>query len=105
MNKNKTEESPLPEKVVLKKSSKNLEDVKEKVEALHQKETKITTKTSKKKTNVSNKKKESIKEENVRITIDLPKSLHKKLKLYAVMNEITIREYVLGILDKSLKNR
>ncbi len=100
LSKNKATEKPLPEKVTFKKSktSKDLEKVKEKVEAIHKDETKEP------KTLIKTKKTKVVeKEENVRITIDLPKSLHKKLKLHAVMNEITIREFVVGLLEKQLR--
>lgn len=103
MTKNK--ETELPKKVELKKSTKNIDEVKEKVEAIHEEEKPITK--PKPPTKSSTRKNKKIlttdKDEIVRITIDLPKELHKKLKIHAVMNEVTIRNYVVGLLQKSLK--
>lgn len=98
-------ETELPKKVEFKKTTKDIDQVKEKVEAIH-KEEKVVEKAvpvlSKKRTkNV--KELTTEKSEIVRITIDLPKDLHKKLKIYAVMNEVTIRNHVVGLLQKSLK--
>lgn len=43
-------------------------------------------------------KKESVK----RVTLDLPASLHTKLKMYAVTNETTIRRVVIELLEQVL---
>ena len=42
------------------------------------------------------------KAEIVRITLDLPRSLHRKLKLHVAGEGITIADYMRGILDKEL---
>lgn len=104
MTKNKDTE--LPKKIELKRSTKNIDEVKEKVEAIHIEEQAIPKPTSpptKSKARKSKKTLTTDKDEIVRITIDLPKDLHKKLKIHAVMNEITIRNYVVSLLQKSLK--
>ncbi len=104
---NKNQETELPKKVELRKSTKNLEEVKEKVEAIHKEEVAApqAPEPAKKKTRSPRKasKLTTDKEEIVRITIDLPKDLHKKLKIYAVMNEVTIRNHVVSLLRKNLK--
>lgn len=98
-------ETELPKKVVLKKTNKDINVVKEKVEAIHKEEapSKKTTSPASKKRTRKVKELTTDKDEIVRITIDLPKDLHKKLKIYAVMNEVTIRNHVVGLLQKSLK--
>ena len=122
LNKNKEEAPTLPKKVPLTKSSKDLDDVKEKVEALHEEgqtkvvekkttETKVelpeivvkpleVEKTVKKA--VPKKKVEKKPERMVRITVDTPKSMHIKLKIKAIEEDITIRDYVIGLIKRDL---
>ncbi|MGK0389194.1 MAG: hypothetical protein ACI94Y_001934 [Maribacter sp.] len=101
----KNQDTELPKKIELKRSTKNIDEVKEKVEAIHVEEQvvpKATPLPTKNRARKSKKVLTTDKDEIVRITIDLPKDLHKKLKIHAVMNEVTIRNYVVGLLQKSL---
>jgi hypothetical protein len=43
------------------------------------------------------------KEKLVRITIDLPNSLYKSVKIKAVNGDQTLRDYVIGVLSKDVK--
>jgi hypothetical protein len=140
LNKNKVEEPVLPAKVPLTRSSKNVEAVKEKVEALHESgpklnmveepfveisvnvededlgkvvqavqeisraqvvevvEKRITAPKTTKKAGTIPKKPERM----VRITVDTPKSMHVKLKIKAIENDITIRDYVIDLIERDL---
>ena len=120
LNKNKAEEPTLPQKVPLTRSSKNLEAVKEKVEALHDEKApvvenkvaevvevpvkvEVVPETPKPAKKVTPKKKTEKKPERmVRITVDTPKSMHVKLKIKAIEEDITIRDYVIGLIKKDL---
>lgn len=142
LNKNsKTEEPALPKKRPLGRSKKNIEEVKEKVEAIHEipqdelsrVEEPIVEMTVKVKDEdmmemvkqvqpyaednvvVIEEKKEKPKrkytkknptppkpERMVRITVDTPKSMHMKLKIKAIENDITIRDYVIGLIKNDL---
>jgi hypothetical protein len=130
LNKNKVEEAVLPAKIPLTRSSKNVEAVKEKVEALHERELNIVEEpvieisvnvqdedlekivrgvqetaqvvevVEKQKT----KPKATLKkpERMVRITVDTPKSMHVKLKIKAIEHDITIRDYVIDLIERDL---
>lgn len=137
LNKNKSEESSiLPKKIPLTRKSKNLEVVKEKVEAIHEaplgmvkepiieiaaemkdehisevvKKVREVTKAeiievSERKPKTTRKSKTSATskaERMVRITVDTPKSMHVKLKIKAIENDITIRDYVIGLIKADL---
>lgn len=139
LNKNKVEEPVLPTKVPLTRSSKNVEEVKEKVEALHEPEPKLSMveepvveitvnvqdedlakvvravqETSKAQVvEVVEKQKTTAKatskaatpkkpEKMVRITVDTPKSMHVKLKIKAIEHDITIRDYVIDLIERDL---
>jgi len=41
----------------------------------------------------------------VNINIKIPDELHKKLKLTAVQKEITIKEYIIKLIEKELKDK
>jgi len=41
----------------------------------------------------------------VNINIEIPDELHKRLKLTSVLNEKTLKEYVIDLLDTSLQRR
>lgn len=136
LSKNK-EEATLPKKVPLTKSSKDLNDVKEKVEALHSEKpvevievpkaeeksipeslaTEIEVEAAalsvpsieevkeevvKVKKAAPKKKAEKKPERMVRITVDTPKSMHVRLKIKAIEEDITIRDYVIGLIKKDL---
>jgi hypothetical protein len=139
LNKNKMEEPVLPPKVPLIRSSKNIEAVKEKVEALHEPAPKLSMveepfveisvnvqdedlgkvvqavqKISKAEVvEVVEKQKAPPKatkkaaapkkpERMVRITVDTPKFMHVKLKIKAIENDITIRDYVIDLIERDL---
>lgn len=146
LNKNsKTEEPALPKKRPLGRSKKNIEEVKEKVEAIHeipQEKSQdeldrveepivemtvkvkdedmmemvqkvqpyaednvvvIEEKKEKPKRKYTKKKSTPAKPERmVRITVDTPKSMHMKLKIKAIENDITIRDYVIGLIKDDL---
>jgi len=121
LKKNKEEIPPLAKKVPLKKRTKNVEEIKEKVEAIHKEEqivpppiveeksvpkavpvqkqkpiAKIPAKPKPKKTTASTPK-------LVRLTIDTPAEMHKRLKIEAIESGMSMREYILRLLEKSLK--
>jgi hypothetical protein len=112
LNKNKTEEMALPEKVDLAKSTKNVEAVKEKVEALHESEIKpvsraateivTDTKETQKKPPIALKKGNKNNERVIRITVDTPKEIHTKLKIRAMETETTLRDYIVDLIRKDL---
>ncbi len=99
---NKNQESKLAEKIPLRKNTKDLEEVKEKVEQIHpERQQKTETKGAK-----SSQKKVSEVEEKeklVRMTIDTPESIHKKLKIRSVEKGISLRDYILKLIEKELK--
>ncbi len=41
----------------------------------------------------------------VNINIEIPDELHKKIKIYCAMNDITIKDFVISSLTKNLKSR
>ena len=138
LNKNKLEEPILPKKIPLTKSSKDLKDVKEKVEALHDAAVRVIDKVEEplveftfnvedenigkivrtvqdvskaevvevveKKAKVPKVKKAISEkpERMVRITVDTPKTMHVKLKIKAIEHDITIRDYVIGLIKDDL---
>ena len=155
LNKNsKVEEPVLPPKRPLSRTKKNIEAVKEKVDAIHesalntQQETDLKTKDEvgkekesptdvpvnmkdkdsinivnqsytnndnpiviqeEKKPKSTTKRKYTKKEPSlpkperiVRITVDTPRSMHVKLKIKAIENDITIRDYIIGLIKADL---
>ncbi len=40
----------------------------------------------------------------VNINIEIPDELHKKIKVYCAMNNITIKDFVISSLTKNLKS-
>lgn len=38
-----------------------------------------------------------------RLTLDIPQSLHKKLKLLAIHEEISMKDYIIGVVERSLR--
>lgn len=108
LNKNKAPK--LAEKVTLKKTTKDLEEVKEKVEEIHKEvpiakqSTANSTATSPAKTKVPKAKmKAPEKEKLVRMTIDTPESMHKALKIKSIERGISLRDYILLLIKKELK--
>ena len=43
------------------------------------------------------------KEPIVRITVDVYKSMHRAIKIRAIDNDMTIREYIISLVEKDLK--
>lgn len=105
LNKNKPAPTPLADKVPLTKSAKDPLMVKEKVEQLHA--TPSPVKKPKpapappKKVAKAPKKEEKVK--LVRMTIDTPDHMHKRLKIKSVEMGVSIRDYILRLIEKDLK--
>lgn len=112
-NKPVTPEPELAPKIPLRKNTKDLDDVKEKVESLHVQKTESPAIVEKKPQPVAKKqpnsrtqlvKKEEEKPEKlVRLTIDTPAEMHTRLKVKAVLSGISMRDYILRLLEKELK--
>jgi predicted HicB family RNase H-like nuclease len=102
---NKNQETKLAEKIPLKKTTKDLEEVKEKVEKIHVEEPKspVSPDKTKKVKNNPAPKKVIEKEKLVRMTIDTPEGMHKKLKIKAIERGISLRDYILLLITKELK--
>jgi hypothetical protein len=45
-----------------------------------------------------------VKEKNVRVTVDMPESLHESLKYRIIKEKKTIREFILLLIQKELDN-
>ncbi len=101
LNKNKTQ---LADKIPLKKSAVNTEEVRAKVDRLHGDEAKKTKAPVKPKTKATKKsvEKSDKKLKLVRLTIDTPEGMHKKLKIRAIEKGISMRDYILQLLEKEL---
>ena len=39
----------------------------------------------------------------VNINIEIPDDLHKKIKLACIVNDVTLKDYILGVLEKKSK--
>ena len=101
---NKNQETKLAEKIPLKKTSKDLDTVKEKVEQIHPEEETNPIQEVKPIVVKSTPKPVVIKKEKlVRMTIDTPESMHKKLKIKSVERGISLRDYILKLIEKELK--
>ena len=106
LNKNKSPQ--LPDKVPLKKTSKA---IKAQVEQIHQPTVEPTvepTAKSSKAPQASKNRSRSKpvapeKEKLVRLTIDTPERMHKRLKIRAIEKGISMRDYILQLLEKELK--
>lgn len=105
-------EPALAPKIPLRKNTKDLEDVKEQVESLHSNEPvtppkdKPTTESKPNSRTRSSKKtatKSQEPEKLVRLTIDTPAEMHTRLKVKAVLSGISMRDYILRLLEKELK--
>lgn len=101
---NKNQETKLAEKIPLKKSAKDLETVKEKVEEIHKEEPPKRVAPVKASQPVKKQaKKEIPKEKLVRMTIDTPEAMHKALKIKSIERGISLRDYILRLIEKELK--
>lgn len=107
---NKNQSAKLAEKIPLKKTSKDIDAVKERVEEIH-KEVPIEVKSVEKPTKPVAKPKSEVKapakviekEKLVRMTIDTPESMHKALKIKSIERGISLRDYILLLIKKELK--
>ncbi len=41
----------------------------------------------------------------VNINIEIPDNIHKKAKIESVLNEITLKQFIIQALDEKLKNK
>ena len=113
-------EPELSKKIPLRKSTKDVEAVKEKVEELHLAETPFAKESTpvmntinpkeiapKPNSRTRSKKKEVVEaskpEKLVRLTIDTPAEMHTRLKVKAVLSGISMRDYILKLLERELK--
>lgn len=123
LNRNKKEElsEELPPKRPLPTKPKDIDQVEQKVNTIHQtekstpstipavaKKVPATTKTkaAPRKKNTTAKmttKRKTVKEGDMRLTFDIPRSLHKKLKIQAINKELTIKDYLINMIEKELK--
>lgn len=117
-NKKTNLQPELAPKIPLRKSDKNLEDVKEKVDSLHSEESSVikspvVEKKTEPATNIRpNSRTQSVKktakkpaepEKLVRLTIDTPAEMHTRLKVKAVLSGVSMRDYILKLLERELK--
>lgn len=107
----KNKDAQLAPKIPLPKKSKDLEEVEKKVARIHKedlqakevkKERKSSTATSKKQVAKAVKAK-AIPEKLVRLTIDTPVEMHRKLKIQSVERGVSMRDYILQLLAKELR--
>ena len=114
--KKNTEEPTLPKKVPLGKSTKDMDEIKERVDSIHEdakgpssvkseRETQsapTSSTPSKAPTTGTRKKAEEKPEKLVRITVDTPQSVHMKLKIRSIQGGVTLREYILRLIEADL---
>ena len=118
LSKNKKEEVKLAAKVPLKKTTKDPEAIKNKVEEIHADE--VANETSQKpetatpiytadspspiiKKKPTNSKPKKEKQRMVRMTIDTPEDMHLRLKIKSIQARSSMRDYVLKLIEKDLK--
>jgi len=107
--------STLQPKVELTKQEKNIEATEKIVEQLHEPKAKkikqttsvkepkvIVTKEEKNRVEVTQEENNIAKEQNKRVTIDIPMDLNQSLRIKTVLKNITIREYILELIRKDL---
>jgi len=95
---NKNKPAPLAGKVPLRKTAKDPEVIKSKVEEIHGEEPLPAPPPAEKP-------KAPVKEVRlVRMTIDTPENTHKRLKIKAIEHGISIRKYILRLIEKDLKS-
>ena len=112
LNKNK-DTAQLASKIPLKKTEKDTEEVREKVDLIHsapEPESVKTKPVTVAKADKATKVKASAKAAQmpdvpklVRLTIDTPEEMHKKLKIKSIEKGISMRDYILLLLEKELK--
>ena len=116
----KIEEVKLAPKIPLKKTTKDPEEVKTKVEEIHADEVKTPVakkeiskmtpsskaaqpKPAEELTSKPRKPKVVEKGRMVRMTIDTPEELHLQLKIKSIQSRMSMRDYVLKLIEKDLK--
>ncbi|MEM6967150.1 MAG: hypothetical protein AAF573_20475 [Bacteroidota bacterium] len=127
LNKNKKEDSiELAPKVPLKKVEKDPEAIKSKVEKIHASESKkdadekdqslhqsekvssqdVESATDKPRSATKPSRKKAtkiVKPRIVRMTIDTPEDIHLQLKIKSIQSRMTMKDYVLRLIEKDLK--
>ena len=114
----KAEEVKLAPKIPLKKTVKDTEVIKTKVDEIHGKTVELET-TSETKEEINspiieapkpNAKPKATKKEApvekgrmVRMTIDTPEEMHLQLKIKSIQSRMSMRDYVLRLIEKDLK--
>ena len=100
---NKNKPSSLAGKVPLKKTAKNPDTIKSKVEEIHGEKGQPASPPQIEETKPRPKPK--VEEARlVRMTIDTPENVHKRLKIKAVEHGVSIRKYILRLIEKDLKS-
>lgn len=92
--KKKKDETALSSKIPLKRTAKDPELIKSKVEKIHSDESGVAEKTT-----IPKQKEVKL----VRMTIDTPDLVHKKLKIKTIEMGVSIREYILTLIEKDLQ--
>lgn len=108
---NKNKETKLADKIPLKKTTKDIEVVKEKVEQIHPEKVApveptprpISAKPKPRPAKVVAPPVEEKKVKLVRMTIDTPEDMHKRLKIKSIERGISLRDFVLKLIEKELK--
>lgn len=116
---NKAEEVKLAPKIPLKKTVKDPEAVKTKVDEIHgatinQENLEVVPETkndtsikeepkAKAKPKVAKKETKPEKGRMVRMTIDTPEEMHLQLKIKSIQTRMSMRDYVLRLIEKDLK--
>ena len=87
----KIEGEELLKKKPLEKKAKNIENIEQQVSKLHGEVKQAITKIAK--------------EPSVRLTVDVPKSVHKRIKIKTAELETKIQRYVLALIMKDLDKK
>lgn len=105
----KNQEPKLAAKIPLKKKEKDVSEVAKKVAMIHQEEPQapeVEEKIKPKEKAVAKKAKtpaaKSKTEKLVRLTIDTPEGMHRKLKIRSIERGLSMRDYILRLLEKEL---
>lgn len=106
--KTEAEQPTLAKKVDLPKTQKDPEAIKQRVAEIHGDEvinpaTPTPASKSTPKRNTPKKKATAKAEKQVRITIDMPATLHRTVKIKAITENTTIRGYILGLIARDMK--
>lgn len=118
LKKNVKDQAILAKKTTFKKTLKDVDIIKEKVEKIHD-EVPEVVKTKVKETAVKERAKTSaakatpkrsskkrgttvITEDSKRMTVVMPKDTHRLLKIKAINSEITLNEFIVNLIEKNL---